>query len=192
MYLFRTCNRCLIRAYFSPDSDKIIFQLKKAILSIEDSYKKGLNYELFYHEQSLWITYIICGLLWCVFVSNLDSHFDGTHSLQRIHCFASDVILNIFTYFPLKKQTHLHLGWPEAENTFILGIPLISSLLQNKSIFSLSWGSQILRSFWALLNKCWKIPRFGRGVIDCCCIALVVMFHTCLDAEFRVTDKLPG
>ncbi len=38
-----------------------------------------------------------CGLLvdyWDVFISCLDSHSDGTHSLQRIHWWASDVILN--------------------------------------------------------------------------------------------------
>ncbi len=38
-----------------------------------------------------------CGLLvdYCdVFISCLDSHSDGTHSLQRIHQWASDVILH--------------------------------------------------------------------------------------------------
>ncbi len=38
-----------------------------------------------------------CGLLvdYCdVFISCLDSHSDGTHSLQRIHCWASDGKLN--------------------------------------------------------------------------------------------------
>ncbi len=38
-----------------------------------------------------------CGLLvdYCdVFISCLDSHSDGTHSLQRIHCWASDGMLH--------------------------------------------------------------------------------------------------
>ncbi len=38
-----------------------------------------------------------CGLLvdYCdVFISCLDSHSDGTHSLQRIHWWASDVMVN--------------------------------------------------------------------------------------------------
>ncbi len=30
-----------------------------------------------------------------VFLSCLDSHFDGTHSLQRIHRWASDVMLKL-------------------------------------------------------------------------------------------------
>ncbi len=29
-----------------------------------------------------------------VFISSSDSHSDGTHSLQTIHCLASDVMLN--------------------------------------------------------------------------------------------------
>ncbi len=54
-----------------------------------------------------------CGLLWC-FISCLDSHSDGTHSLQSIHCWASDVMLHFS-----KKQTHLHLEWSEGEDIFI-------------------------------------------------------------------------
>ncbi len=59
-----------------------------------------------------------CGLLvdYCdVFISCLDSHSDGTHSLQRIHWWASDEMLYFFKSVPTKKQTHLHLGWPEGE-----------------------------------------------------------------------------
>ncbi len=56
-----------------------------------------------------------------VFISCLDSHSDGTHSLQRIHWSASDVMLHFS-----KKQTHLHLRWPEGESILVLGwtIPL--------------------------------------------------------------------
>ncbi len=42
----------------------------------------------------------LCGLLvdYCdVFISCLDSHSDGTHSLQRIHCWAGDVMLHFST-----------------------------------------------------------------------------------------------
>ncbi len=34
---------------------------------------------------------------------------DGTHSLQKIHWWASDVMLNSTKSVPIKKQTHLHL-----------------------------------------------------------------------------------
>ncbi len=53
-----------------------------------------------------------------VFISCLDSHSDGTHSLQRIHWCASDVMLNFSKSVLTEKQTHLHLGWPEGEYIF--------------------------------------------------------------------------
>ncbi len=56
----------------------------------------------------MWIT--------CVFISCLDSHSDGTHSLKRIHWWASDVMLKFSKSVPIEKETHLHLGWPEVRN----------------------------------------------------------------------------
>ncbi len=53
-----------------------------------------------------------CGLLvdYCdVFISCLDSHSDGTHSLQRIRCWASDVILHFSKSAPIKKHTSSEL-----------------------------------------------------------------------------------
>ncbi len=50
-----------------------------------------------------------------VFISCWDSHSDGTHSLQGIRWCAGDVMLNLSKSVPMKKQTHLHLGWPEGE-----------------------------------------------------------------------------
>ncbi len=69
---------------------------------------------------------LIDGLEWCgllvdycdVFISCLDSHSDGTHSLQRIHWWASDVMLHFSKSVLMKKQTHLHLEWPEGECIF--------------------------------------------------------------------------
>ncbi len=51
-----------------------------------------------------------CWLLVNYFISCLDSHSDGTHLLQMIHCWASDVMLHFYESVPMKKQTHLHLG----------------------------------------------------------------------------------
>ncbi len=45
-----------------------------------------------------------------VFISCLDSHSDGTHSLQRIHLWASDVMLHFSKPVLMNKQTHLDLG----------------------------------------------------------------------------------
>ncbi len=49
------------------------------------------------------------GVDYCdVFIRCLDSHFDGTHSLQRIHWWASDVMLHFSKSDLMKKQTHLN------------------------------------------------------------------------------------
>ncbi len=49
------------------------------------------------------------GVDYCdVFISCLDSHSDGTHSLQSIHWWASDVMLNLSKSIPMKKQTRIH------------------------------------------------------------------------------------
>ncbi len=47
------------------------------------------------------------GVIVMFFLSCLDSHTDGIHSLQRIHCRANDVMLKSDM---MKKQTHLYLG----------------------------------------------------------------------------------
>ncbi len=52
-----------------------------------------------------------------VFISCLDSHSDGTHSLQSIHCRASDGMIHFSKSALMKIQTHSHLGWPESEYT---------------------------------------------------------------------------
>ncbi len=61
---------------------------------------------------SLWITYITCD----VFIICLDSHSDGTHSLQRIYWRASDTKINFSKSVPMNEQTYL--GWPEGEHIF--------------------------------------------------------------------------
>ncbi len=66
-----------------------------------------------------------------VFISCLDSHSDGTHSLQRIYWWASAVMLNFTQSGLLKKQAHLHLGWPgwaKFQQIFISGWITLSTL----------------------------------------------------------------
>ncbi len=89
-------EKCLICAYFSPDSDETIcFSMEKAMLWIEDS--RHLS-------PAHWLEW--CGLLvdYCdVFIGCLDSHSDGTHSLQRIHWWASDVMLHFSKSVMMEK-----------------------------------------------------------------------------------------
>ncbi len=49
------------------------------------------------------------------FISCLDSHSDGTHSLQRIQQGTNDVLLNFSQSVQMKEQSDLHLGRPLAE-----------------------------------------------------------------------------
>ncbi len=111
-----SCKLCLICAYFSPDSDEMTFfneEINITVLFLT-------NMQIFTSQD------IINGLEWCgllvdycdVFISCLDSHSDGTHSLQRIHCWAGDGMLHFSKSVLMKKQTPLHLGWPEAEYIF--------------------------------------------------------------------------
>ncbi len=59
--------------------------------------------------------------LWIIvmyFISFLDSHSNGTHSLQMIHWWASDVMLS--KSVPMKTQTQHHNGWSEVHLNFNL------------------------------------------------------------------------
>ncbi len=47
-----------------------------------------------------------CGLFVDYFNVVINSHSDGTHTLQRVHWRVSDVMLHLSKSFPKKKQTH--------------------------------------------------------------------------------------
>ncbi len=78
------------------------------------------------------------GLEWCallvdycdVFISCLDSHSDGTHSLQSIHCWASDAMLH---FSKSDEETFIYildkLKVSNFKQIFIFGwtIPLIDN-----------------------------------------------------------------
>ncbi len=70
-----------------------------------------------------------------VFISCLDSHSDGTHSLQSIHCWASDVMPHFSKSVLMKKQTPLYLRWPEGEYicSKLLSIFMTVDNIQDKS-----------------------------------------------------------
>ncbi len=64
-----------------------------------------------------------------------DSHSDGTHSLQSIHCWDTDAVMHLTNL--MKKQTHPDLGWPEDEHiysTFSYLWPWTTKLVLNR------WG----------------------------------------------------
>ncbi len=113
-------KQCLICAYFSPDSDRVTFSLERAILNILMMDLFLANMQLLILQDVNWWT----GLVWItcdVFISCVDSHSDGTHSLQRIHWWASDVILDFNKTVPMKKNSStswMPWGWVNSQRTF--------------------------------------------------------------------------
>ncbi len=87
-----------------------------------------------------------CGFLvdYCdVFISYLDSHFDGTHSLQRIHWWASDLMLNFSKSVLMEKN--LSTFWID----FGRGICLF--IFYN---ISLSWNHIMYNGCFLFLQIC--------------------------------------
>ncbi len=64
-----------------------------------------------------------------VFIRCLDSHSDGTHSLQRIHWRSSNIMLNFLKSVLIRRQNHLHLGCPEGEQIFNFSFSASASFL---------------------------------------------------------------
>ncbi len=101
-----TCKRCLICADVSLDSGKTTFKryygLWNYILAGSNSLMIiFLGWICFLQTHSFCLLQMLSdGLEWCgslacdVFISCLDSHSDGTHSLQSIHWWASDGMLH--------------------------------------------------------------------------------------------------
>ncbi len=114
----KICHRILIW----EDNRRWTFLLEGVLLWIMDSYF-GQKWQFEFKTPWWWICFLqtcsfslhrtsIDGLEWCgllvdycdVFISCLDSHSDGTHSLQRIHWWGSDVMLQFFKYVLMKNK----------------------------------------------------------------------------------------
>ncbi len=63
-----------------------------------------------------------CGLLWC-FHQLFQTHFDGTHSMQIIHWWASDAMLNFTKSVLMKKNSISRMAcvWKHFQQIFIFG-----------------------------------------------------------------------
>ncbi len=115
-----------------------------------------------------------CGLLvdYCdVFISCLDSHSDGTHSLQRIHWWASDVMLYFSKSVLMKKK-----------NTYILDGLKVSVLPSCVHIWLVSCPCLV----WLLVNS-------RPAVFEWLCVNYPVYLSFCLFSKFcLVYLLLPG
>ncbi len=102
------------------------FSLEKILLWIMDLYFSQKQWFLCFTNVINWCLLLkwsdVDYLLWCcvtcvcccdVFISCLDSHSDGTHSLQRIHWWARDVMLH-FSIFFADVETNSSTSWKTA------------------------------------------------------------------------------
>ncbi len=126
---------------FDVKDNRLTFSLEEALLWIMDLYfcwKQGfevktkknldgfvLQTQLLAFQDINWWT----GVVWItcdVTISCLDSHSDGTHSLQRIQCWASDVVLHFSKSAPMKKQNRGWSEWVNFQQILIFGwtVPL--------------------------------------------------------------------
>ncbi len=72
---------------------ELCFIIDRWLFSWKQWFEVNKNLDEFVHanmqlfdllDVNWWTVWITCGLLWLFFISCLDSHSDGTHSLQRI------------------------------------------------------------------------------------------------------------
>ncbi len=137
----------------------------------------------FYSETFVWqgINWW-SGVDYCdVFISCLDTHSDGTHSLQRIHWWVSDVMLHFSRSLPMKKQTHPHLGWPKGEYIFSKFSFLGEYSCKTWKIFKYSPCNNFLTyvfGFW-----CWRVS----GMYCVCIYACMFINESLLLKWFDVT-----
>ncbi len=103
-----------------------------------------------------------------VFISCLDSHSDGTHSLQRIYWWASAVMLNFTQSGLLKTQAHLHLGWPAGEQNFSKFSFLGELLFQHWTVFAWCWT---VMSWWVMKSCIWVFQEWCRVRRPCRCVS---------------------
>ncbi len=115
--LFLTSNQCVWLKYMSsttvllsPVKNYLIW-IRREICTALFTSKKNNNLKFikcldeFITNKIEWSVVDYCD----VFIGCLDSHSDGTHSLQMIHWWASNVMLNLPKSILMKKQTWM--GW---------------------------------------------------------------------------------
>ncbi len=107
------------------DNRRCTFSLEEALLWIMDLYFRKKQWFEVKHMLTDGLEW--CGLLvdYCdVFISCLDSHSDGTHSLQRSHWWASDGMLH---FSKSDEETNsstfwMDWGWVHFQQFFIFWV----------------------------------------------------------------------
>ncbi len=103
-----------------------------------------------------------------VFISSLDSHSDGTHSLQKICWWASDVMIHFSKSVLMKKQSHLYLEWPEGSffsSFFYFIFIFLNYAFKHTSLaYQKYWTFSLRKIFFAwLVNQlCHQVSSINR------------------------------
>ncbi len=92
-----------------------------------------------------------CGLLWC-FYQLEDCHSNGTHSLQRIHCWASNAMLNYSKSFVMKK-TLFYIFDDQGFRKVSVFILFLNDWLTTSQL-KIDWNMWRFKSV-EMLNKSW-------------------------------------
>ncbi len=111
--MFLTSNCCFWQKYESS-THNTAFSSEKVVWS--ESGEKYVQIKHLYKwkqfKTNMWVDFDVRGqqgMDYCdVFISCLDSHSDGTHSLQRIHWWASDAVLH---FSKSDEETNPSTSW---------------------------------------------------------------------------------
>ncbi len=134
-------KRWLICAYFSLDSDEMTSHLRKQyywwrtfIFSWMQWFEIKMSYDQFvyFKHTTFWFTKPLMDwsrvdYLWIIvrFLSAV-CHSDGTHSLQRIHWWERDLMLNLKKNLKNSSTSWMPWGWVHCQQIYIFGwnVPL--------------------------------------------------------------------
>ncbi len=118
--------------------------LEEVLLWIMDNFLARSNSLKLKHLNDGFVSYkranfhlLTDGLEWCellvdycdVFISCLDSHSDGTHSLQRIHWWATDVMIHFSKSETNSSTSWMAWGWVNFQQNFIFGWTISLTLI---------------------------------------------------------------
>ncbi len=132
-----------------------------------------------------------CGLLVDyrdVFIMCLDSHFDGSHSLQRIHWWASSLVLH---FSKADEETNLSTSWMAREwinfhQIFIFGWTVSLRSVHADSFITANWNSGIHSiltniSYLQTVDDVTNLSRFNQVIIHRYKHFFISIFHYCLN-----------
>ncbi len=143
--------------------------------------------------------------LWIIvmfLISCLDSHSDGTHSLQRIHWWASDVMINFSKSVLMKKQvqTLQILVQTGTAGTFYLIMPIWGATTNKKTLFSLTWINPVnLHYYMAYIFRLINLMLYSETVLDshliatkCSCLQVSKYLYLLMDWSYWCFDTECG